>query len=84
MTHREAYKIICEHYGDEPVVMSCREYMEYFGFYLAPKGTPKGSKAFVGGNMTCVDKNSEKVFSSEVFNRRPRIPIKVYDADEFD
>lgn len=84
MTHQEAYKLICEHYKDEPVVRSCREWPEYFGFYLAPKGTPKDAKVFVGGNMSCVDKNTKEIFSSEVFTRRPMFPIKVYGPEEFE
>lgn len=64
--------------------MGRNEWPDFFGFYLAPKGTPKDSKVFVGAYMTCVDKDTKEVFSSEVFNRRPRFPIKAYKQEEFE
>ena len=63
MTAKEAYKRVMESFddGEEPIVVICRDYEDFFGFIFAPEGTGKGDQVYVGNEMICVDKEHGRV-----------------------
>ena len=61
MTYKEAFSKLSEYCGEEPKVIMCREYSEFFGFYILPKDAAASDRNFVGGEMTCVMKDTGKV-----------------------
>ena len=60
----QAYKLICSKWKQNPTVMSCREYDDFFGFDLAPPGSDPNSPAMVGF-MTLVHKKDGTVDSED-------------------
>lgn len=63
-TSKEAYKRICEVFKEQPVVTSCWEYKDFFGFYLLPPGSEIQEKNLVGF-MILVMKRSGQVISED-------------------
>lgn len=62
MTADQAYAKVCDFVHGKPGVAICRDYEDYFGFFLLPPGAKKGERVFVGREMIVVDKLSGKVF----------------------
>lgn len=74
-TVTEAYNQICEVYKERPVVSSCWEYKDFFGFYLLPPGSEIQEQNLVGF-MILVMKRSGRVMSED---DRPDINVRRLD-----
>lgn len=59
--------------------MICREYENYFSFFLAAPGTNPNKPAFVGHAPYIVDKKSSRVYLPNDANR-PRLPARDWEG----
>ena len=62
MIPNEAYELVCKFLKEKRAVAMCRNYDDYFGFFMLPPGSKKGDRVFVGREMILVDKKTRKVF----------------------
>ena len=62
MEPKEAYELVTKFLGKKQGVAICRDYEDYYGFFMLPPGAKKGDRVFVGGQMLMVDKKTKKVF----------------------
>lgn len=73
MTAYEAYEILCEYCRERFVVGdACREYDDFFGFFVKPEGTDPDARTYVGAFMFCVDKNTKRVYTEEICELRQK------------
>jgi len=80
----EAYKLLCDFLKDKPGIASCRNYDDYYGFFILPPGATKGDRVFVGREMIIVDKKTKKVFWQDdngSLNLRGKFWTQVSDAE---
>ena len=67
MTPIEAYSRVCDYMKEKVVVVGCRNYVDYYGFYISSEGTDmtNSPKLFVGRYMTVVNKFTGNVFRED-------------------
>lgn len=66
MTAKEAYDIICKKYNERFAIFGCRNYDDFYGFFVAPEGTDT-RKPTNGSEMMCVDKRTKKVTFEPIY-----------------
>ena len=81
MTPKEAYEIVKERFGDDQKVISCKKYINGYGFILAPKDANDREKIFVGGQRVCVSENG-KIQLVGVMDKQP-MTIEEIDVSIF-
>lgn len=67
MKANEAYQLICDKYDEKFVVTTCRDYGEFFGFFVKPEGTNPNKRVYVGMEMICVNKTTKEIYTEEIF-----------------
>ena len=68
MNPREAYDIICSKYNEQFVVFGCRDYDDFYAFFVAPEGTRPREKICGGSEMMCVNKTTRKVTYEPIYD----------------
>lgn len=79
MTPIQAYKKVCNFLGENVTVKICRDYEDYYSFYVTAPNTPVGVKAFVGGVHYIVSKKTGKVYASDD-NKAPKFSFEFWEA----
>ena len=68
MTAKEALAILCNRYNEKFAAVSCRDYGNFYAFFVAPEGTNLRDRIFVGCEMMCVNKLTGQVTIEEIYN----------------
>lgn len=86
MTPEEAYSIVKEKLGSGWKAVQCKDFGQFYGFFLAP-AVQKNPPFFVGGLMMAVDKSSKKTFeydfstAQEEFRNAKTVPFNNVSKD---
>ena len=79
ITPIQAYKKVCNFLGEKVTVKICRDYEDYYSFYVTAPNTPVGAKAFVGGVHYIVSKKTGKVYASDD-EKAPKLPFGFWEG----
>ena len=66
MKPEDAYKLICKDFGFRPYVKLCKDFGDFYAFFL----TRKKDDELVGGRMTAVNKSTKKIFEYNLMDSR--------------